>query len=235
MAGTSGRYAKGTGPVIDILIPTWGRQHRIVQRSEQIHAATVVDHRIVWIVEGDDVLSMASVPPGDWRVVNRRTRNYAGAINTAFLWSDSPQVFLAADDVVFHPGWDLAAQACLDGWFQVVGTNDLLNPFVESGMHATHYLVDRAYVSLFGSGVIDSDEPILLYEGYSHNFTDTEFIGTAKARCRFRPCLDSIVEHRHMVNQKALEDDTYRKNQERLAEDTVEYDRRRRLWENLVR
>lgn len=221
--------------MIDIIVPTWGRPHRISTVSAQIHAATVVDHRILWVIEDDDVESMASVPSGDWRIVNRRSRNYAGAINSAFLYSKAEQVFLAADDVVFHPGWDLAAQACLDGWFTVVGTNDLLNPFVESGMHATHYLVDQAYVSLFGSGVIDSDEPILLHEGYHHNFTDTEFIATAKARCRFRPCLESVVEHRHVVNQKAANDATYEKNQARFAEDSALYDFRRRLWEQLVR
>jgi glycosyltransferase involved in cell wall biosynthesis len=221
--------------MIDILIPTWGRAGRMQRISDQIHRDTVADHRIMWIVEDDDHDSMGAVPDGDVQVINARSRNYAGAINTAFLLSRAEQVFLAADDVVFHPGWDLAALACVDGWFHVIGSNDLLHPGVAAGMHATHYLVDREYVSLFGSGVIDSDEPILLFEGYSHNYTDTEFIGTAKARCRFRPCLDSVVEHRHLVNQKAADDATYTKNQARFAEDTVLYDSRRPLWEQLVR
>ena len=221
--------------MIDILIPTFGRSGRIARISEQIHAATVLEHRIVWVVEWDDLASRLAVPADDICVINERTRNYAGAINTAFLASRADQVFLGADDVVFHPGWDLAATACLDGWFLVVGTEDLLNPHVAAGMHATHYLVDREYVSLFGSGVIDSDDPILLFEGYSHNYTDTEFIGTAKARCRFRPCLESVVEHRHLVNQKAADDATYAKNQARFHEDTELYDSRRRLWEQLVR
>ena len=101
--------------MIDILIPTFGRSGRIARISEQIHAATVLEHRIVWIVEADDLDSVDAVPDGDWPIVNERSRNYAGAINTAFLASRADQVFLGADDVVFHPGWDLAATACLDG------------------------------------------------------------------------------------------------------------------------
>ena len=63
-------------------------------------------------------------------------------------------MFAGADDLNFHPGWDTAALAVMDGWVQVVGTNDLLNPYVTAGLHATHYLVDRRYLDDVG-GVVD--------------------------------------------------------------------------------
>jgi hypothetical protein len=85
-------------------------------------------------------------------------------------------VFAGADDLNFQPGWDTAALALMDGWVQVVGTNDLLNPYVTAGLHATHYLVDRRYLDDVG-GVVDQGPGSFLFDGYDHQYTDTEFIG----------------------------------------------------------
>jgi hypothetical protein len=220
--------------MIDIIVPTYGRWEQIGRVSRNIHEMTSEEHRVVWVIEDDDAASWRAVPASDVRVRNVRSKSYAGAVNTAVLASDADLWFCAADDVVFHEGWDTRALLCLDGWFQVVGTNDLLNPYVRDGIHATHYLVARDYVTQYGSGVIDSDEPVLLFEGYDHNFTDTEFVGTAKARCRFRPCLDSVVEHRHHANGRAAWDATYRKGAAEVEQDRVLYELRRPLWQDLA-
>jgi hypothetical protein len=149
---------------------------------------------------------------------------------------DYDYVFLAADDLNFHPGWDtevLRVMNALDH-IKVVGTNDLLNGYVERGIHATHYLIDRTYINDPG-GVIDGEKGHVLFEGYDHNFTDTEFIGTAKARAVFAPCLTSVVEHMHPVIGKGLADETFAKTQANMGPDGDLYESRKHLWWGLSR
>src|SRR5690606_14218191 len=128
------------------------------------------------------------------------------------------------DDLHFHPGWDTAALAHMDGWIKVVGTNDLLNPYVRDGLHATHYLIARDYLDNIG-GCVDEGPGSFLHEGYDHQYTDTEFIGTAKARARFRPCLESVVEHLHAYSGKGeAPDATTEKASARVVQDSDLYD-----------
>ncbi len=96
----------------------------------------------------------------------------------------------------------MAALAQMRDPVQVVGTNDLLNTDVLQGTHATHYLIDRRYIDQAG-GVPGAPPGIVLFEGYGHNFTDTEFIAVARARGVFAPCLASVVEHVHFFAGKA--------------------------------
>lgn len=182
--------------------------------------------KLPWILEGVDVLP------------NQRSRNYAGAINTGVrrLAPSYDYLFFGADDILFHQGW---LQAALDVFrvskhTKVVGTNDLLNPYVLKGWHATHYLVDADYLKVEG-GIIDGERPDALFEGYSHNFTDTEFIGTAKARAAFLPCLDSVVEHMHWSVGKSERDATAEKAYAGYDTDAALYDERKHLWWDLSR
>lgn len=223
--------------MIAVIIPTYRRADRLARVAANIAANTAVDHRVVFAVEADDTDTIVAAENLDVDVViNDRAGNYAGAATAAYLAApDADFVFAGADDLHFHPGWDTAALAHMDGWVQVVGTNDLLNPYVRAGMHATHYLVDRRYLDDIG-GVVDQGPGSFLFEGYDHQYTDTEFIGTAKARARFRPCFESVVEHLHALSGKgAAPDQTTAKAQARLAEDSALYDRRRHLWQDLSR
>jgi glycosyltransferase involved in cell wall biosynthesis len=220
---------------IAIVIPTVGRPQRIAALVENITSVTAAQHRIVFVVEADDADSAAAVrAAGLESLVNTRTRNYAGAVNMAYRATDDPYLFTAADDLRFHPGWDIAALACMDDQTQVVGTADLLNPYVARGWHATHYLVDRTYLDTEG-GVVDEGPGSFLPECYDHNYTDTEFIGTAKARVRFSPCLDSVVEHMHALSGKGVRDVTAERTLRHYAADEALYDSRRELWWNLSR
>ena len=137
-------------------------------------------------------------------------------------------MFAGADDLNFHPGWDTAALALMDGWVQVVGTNDLLNPYVTAGLHATHYLVDRRYLDDVG-GVVDQDPARSCSTGTTTQYTDTEFIGTAKMRARFRPCFDSVVEHLNAWSPKGEVGATARKTMRAIDTDSELYDSRRDL------
>lgn len=221
--------------MIAVLIPTFGRADRLARVAANITENTETDHRVVFAVEAEDVESIAAAAELDVDVVvNEGRPNYSGAITTAYRATPAEYVFAGADDLRFHPGWDRAALAHMDGWVQVVGTNDLLNPFVLAGYHATHFLVDRRYLDEVG-GVVDQGPGSFLFDGYGHQYTDTEFIATAKMRSRYRPCLESVVEHINAWSPKGTVDATAHKTQVTAAADSALYDSRRDLWCSISR
>lgn len=141
--------------MIAVIIPTYGRADRLARVAANIAENTETAHRVVFAVEVDDTASIDVAAELDVDVVvNERKANYSGAITTAYLATPAEHVFAGADDLNFHPGWDIPALALMDDWTMVVGTNDLLNPYVTAGLHATHYLVDRRYLDEVG-GVVD--------------------------------------------------------------------------------
>ena len=221
--------------MIAVLVPTFGRADRLARVAANIAENTETEHRVVFAVEAEDVASIAAAAELDVDVVvNEGRPNYSGAITTAYRETPAEYVFAGADDLNFQPGWDTAALALMDGWVQVVGTNDLLNPYVTAGLHATHYLVDRRYLDDVG-GVVDQGPGSFLFDGYDHQYTDTEFIATAKMRSRFRPCLESVVEHINAWSPKGTVDATAHKTQVTAAADSALYDSRRDLWCSISR
>lgn len=158
----------------------------------------------------------------------REGSSYAEAVNMTYPKLVNPYFFLGADDIIFYSGWDTEALKLMDDKTMVVGTNDLHNNEVLRGEHATHYLVSRKYIKEQG-GTIDGSFRVLY--GYKHNYTDTEFIETAKARGVFQPCLSSVVEHRHWVFSLAPMDAVYEKGHRTAGEDQVMFNSRKHLWE----
>lgn len=231
--------------MITIIIPTFGRAGRLQDVYDNIADATTDEEaQVVFVGEIDDVdtyLAVQSIEDDDNTAVyyleNIRSKNYAGAVNTAAMrFSDSDYFFLGADDLYFRPGWAgvaVDAMLALDS-IKVVGTNDRLNQYVLEGTHATHYLVDATYIRDVG-GVIDGDKGHILFEGYFHNYTDTEFIGTAKARAVFVPCLDSVVQHLHFTVGLSSKDATYEKGYANIDDDSRLYTSRQPLWWNVSR
>lgn len=222
--------------MISILIPSYGRPDRIKAVVENALANTTYSCEVFVIVEEADYCAYAlQLASTACRIlVNQRSKNYAGAINTAMAHANGHYYFFGADDLNFHPEWDdevLRTMAALPH-IRVVGTNDLLNGYVLDGLHATHYLASREYIWTVG-GVVDGEKGHALFEGYTHNFTDTEFIGTAKARAVFAPCLTSIVEHNHFSVGKSVKDATYDKGYLDIQKDSDLYHERRHLWWDL--
>lgn len=218
--------------MIDILIPTYGRAHKLVSVVDNILDNTQTACRIVVITEEDDEATNEVCKLLPVRVVtNTRTRSYSGAINTGYMQSHSDHVFAGADDLEFHKGWDIAALSKMStvGGIHVVGTNDLYNPSVLSGVHATHYLVSTWYLDNIG-GVMDAGPCSFLWEGYTHNYCDTEFIATARRRGVFAPCLESIVKHMHWSIGLSEKDETSTKGQESFWQDDAKYNARSHLW-----
>lgn len=222
---------------IGVIVPTFGRASRLSLVADNIHTATEVVHEVIFAVEVDDLASIdAATEVGASVVVNGRTRNYAGAANSAYeqVGPAFDFLFAGSDDLRFHLGWDTEALRRMDDQVHVVGTNDLLNPYVARGWHATHYLIDRRYLDDEG-GVVDQGPGSFLCESYRHLYTDTEFIGTAKARARFRPCLDSVVEHMHFLNGKSERDAGYDRGYSHEEDDSLLFDERKALWWDLSR
>lgn len=228
--------------MIGVIVPTYGRADRLEAVVANIDHATEVEHRTYVACEADDTATIneAIRLSQEGRqvicVVNTRARNYAGAATAAYHASVEPFLFAGSDDLCFHPGWDHAALSVMGaaGRVEVVGTNDLLNPYVAQGFHATHYLVARTYLDRDG-GVVDQGPGSFQPECYDHQFTDTEFIATAKMRARFMPCLDSIVEHMHFLAGKSEKDATYDRAYAELDRDEQTYLDRRDLWFSISR
>jgi glycosyltransferase involved in cell wall biosynthesis len=139
----------------------------------------------------------------------RSMGSFAEKVNRGYLVSGEPWLFLVGDDVLFHKGWlDQAMQTARSTGKSVVGTNDLGNPAVTAGEHATHLLIRRDYVENVGASW---DGPgVVCHEGYRHWFVDNEIVQAAKWRGAWAPCLASHVEHLHPYYGKAVKDDVYR-------------------------
>jgi len=148
---------------------------------------------------------------------------FAERINHGYRNTGEPWLFITGDDVLFRPGWLDHAQAAGNG-YHVVGTNDLGNPHVMSGDHATHMLVRRTYVDEQGASW-DGPKNVC-HEGYRHWFVDNEIVTAAKQRGVWAMALGSIVEHLHPAWGKAEDDEIYRLGQSYAAQDRKVYEQR---------
>lgn len=204
-----------------------GRPHRVAPLLASIEASTPPPFRVVFVCTPGDTAVPAVIAAGaDLLEVNFQPGDYARKINAGIAATTEPFIFTGASDLVFHPGWFEAALRQVDETAGVIGTNDLGNPRVLKGEHSTHSLLVRSYVEALGT--IDGDGA--MYEGYRHNFCDTEMVETAKARGAWRFAADAIVEHLHPSWGTAEVDETYLLGQSGFVRDQMLYHRRRRLW-----
>jgi GT2 family glycosyltransferase len=167
-----------------------------------------------WKEAGAQVLTWYGPPPG----------TFAQKVNIGYRATTEPWLLLAGDDVKFHPGWlDQAQHAARDG-ADVVGTNDLHNPLVTAGDHATHLLIRRAYVDEQGASW---DGPgVVAHEGYRHWFVDNEFVAAAKQRGAWTMAIHSKVEHLHPLWGLAEDDETYALGREHIEADKALFEKR---------
>jgi len=163
-----------------------------------VYAVCNVDEDVAaWEAAGANVIKTDSI-------------SFPDKVNEAFVQTDEPWIFICGDDVTFRPGWWDHVQRVADAsGAAVVGTNDLANPMVLTGDHATHIAIKREYVEETGASW---DGPgVVCHGGYRHNFVDDEIVTAAKMRGQWAPSLGAIVEHRHPVWGTADEDETYRR------------------------
>lgn len=216
------------GPTV-VLVPVLGRPHRVGPLLEDIAAATDEEHRVLFVASRSDHRTRAELRAlaADHIAVGG-VGSYAEKINAGYRATDEPVLFMAADDLHFHPGWLTEALGLLDDRIEVVGTNDLGNPRTIRGDHSCHNLFTRRYIRE-RSGVVDEPDTVL-HEGYRHAFVDDEFVGTAKHREAWAFAATAVVEHLHPFFGKGDMDRTYRLGQSFNAEGRRLHRRRRHLW-----
>lgn len=194
--------------------------HFLVSKSDHAQQRAVRDARAYQ--------TLCEWEPGAGDYARKINLGAALAVEDGFEW-----VFLGADDLCFCPGW--ADEAIREGdrhGADVVGTNDLGNPVVRAGLHATHSLIRASYVAV---GTIDEPGK-LLHEGYDHQFSDTELVGTARYRGVWAFARDSMVEHLHHLwpdgrgGRKSQMDATYEKGQRASQADYALYRSRAPMW-----
>jgi glycosyltransferase involved in cell wall biosynthesis len=214
-----------------ILVPVLGRPHRVKQLLESIEAATPEPHRVLFIADaGDDDELAALDDAGAERLVLEPPVNWAQKINAGYGATSEPLLFIAADDLAFHPEWFARARSYFRDGIEIVGTNDICNPRVMTGQHATHMLIRRSYIEE-QSGVADEPGKVV-HEGYPHEYADDELIQTAMGRGVYAHAFDSIVEHLHPLVDKAPDDETYRLGRSQTKIGKRLFYRRRYLWMN---
>ena len=218
--------------MIDIFVPMLGRPWAAETVAASVAQNTAEDHQILFICSLDDeetyeacmavsatMLMRAPVGPGD----------YPRKMNRAFERTDGDWVFLAASDVEFTRGWDIAALRMADKGAGVVATNDMANGMVKRGSLGTHSLVRRSYVDEHGA-TADHIPGVLIHEGYDHNFCDRELCGVAQHRGVYEFAKDSIVRHRHPNWRTAKNDATYDRGRAGFGADTDLFLSRAKKW-----
>jgi hypothetical protein len=219
---------------VDVVVPTVKpRVGNLPALVESLVASTGRAH--LWFVLDDNehrdqvVAIMDELDVADWSFTIE-PGSFAHKINTVYPLTTAPWIKVVGDDCRFHPGWlDHAQHVARLYGAKVVGSNDLANPRVMSGDHATHWMVARDYIDEVGASW---DGPgVVAHEGYRHWFTDDEIVAAARQRGVFQMALGSVVEHFHPMTGKAETDEVYER-----SDGFAEADRKlfeRRVRENL--
>lgn len=221
-----------------IAVPVLRRPHRVQPLLQSIRSATTGPYRVLFIANEGDRSEIAAIRrsdadllvqpyphhPSRWR---ERPGEWAVKLNRVYRESSEPLIFCGADDIEFHPGWADAVRARVAPGVGLIGTNDMHNPRVIAGEHATHFVFVRGYVDRYGT----IDEPRkMLHEGYAFEHCDDEAIATAKARGAWVFAEDAKVEHLHANYGLAPVDPLYAQQNARMVASRRLFDQRRRLW-----
>lgn len=194
------------GPMVSILLASTGRAD-MAENSVIDIRETTEDHEIELIASVDADPETASriqshVDVLDYSVTYRGSSQ---AWNDALSDSSGDPVVLAADDLVWHPGWLSAALETLsefeDGW-GFVGFND---GHSNGDDFSTHYLMSRRFIIEILGGVI-------AWPHYIHSFNDVEASARAKAAGRYKWCKDANVFHAHWLWGYRSQDETDARN-----------------------
>ena len=215
---------------ITILVPVLSRPGNVRPLVESIRATSDADILFLGSPNFRDEEQAILEVGCDLMVTPRQSKgDYARKINHGLRATDTPYVFLGADDIRFHPGWQEATLGAIapDG---ICGTDDMGSPRVVAGEHSTHTLVSRLYAQEVGVlGQIK--EPLsVLCELYWHEFVDDELVNTAKFMNRWAFADGAKVEHLHPNWGKAKPDPIYFEQRSRFRAGKLIYKKREYLW-----
>lgn len=200
-----------------VLVPVLGRPQNAAPFMASLRASTGLARAYAICQSGDEDTAAAWLDAGAEVLDSGEQQSFAAKVNLGYAKTSEPWVFLVGDDVRFHPGWLDEAQAIGANGYDVVGTNDLGNPRVMSGDHATHLLIRRTYIDEHGASW---DGPgVVCHEGYRHWFVDDEIVLAAKQRGAWAMAINSKVEHLHPLWGKGEMDPVYALGQTSAAAD----------------
>jgi len=204
-----------------VLIPVLGRPEHATPFMTSLRASTGLARAYAICQSGDDAAASAWLDAGAEVLDSGEQTSFAAKANLGYAKTSEPWMLLVGSDVQFYPGWLDHAQAVAADRFHVIGTNDLGNPKVTSGEHATHLLVRRSYVDEVGASW---DGPgVVCHEGYRHWFVDNEIVICAKQRETWAMALASKVEHLHPLWGKGKMDVVYALGQQHAAADKQQF------------
>jgi hypothetical protein len=215
---------------VDVIVPVLHRPQNVRTFMESLTASTGL--ATAWFVcEPGDVEEIDEIFKYGGEVIEF-AGSFAKKVNFAHeatgLEPDAaPWVFPVGDDVSFHAGWLDHAQFVAHAFgAAVIGTNDLGNPRVMRGDHATHMLLARNYVDALGGSWDDVGAGKICFEGYGHWYVDDEIVTAARQRGEFQMALGSLVEHMHPLFNKGDGDDVYAKGLESAERDRAIFEAR---------
>jgi hypothetical protein len=212
----------------DVIVPVLHRPQNVKSFMESLRASTGLA-KAWFICEEDDQEEIDEVLRyGGEVITSPECHTFAEKVNLAYAMTNAPWLLLVGDDVRFRPGWlDHALDVHRRYGGHVIGTNDLANPRVMRGEHATHPLIKRSYIDELGASW---DGPgVVCHEGYRHNFVDDEIVAVAQQRHTFQAALASQVEHMHPIFGKGADDAVYRRGQKSFEVDGKLFAHRRML------
>ncbi len=205
------------------LVPVMKRPQNAEPFMRSLRASTGLAQAYA-IYDEDDIETRDAWKQAGAHVIQSSGTTFAKKINDGYRATNEPWMFLVGDDVHFHPGWlDHAQFAAGISKANVIGTNDLANPRVTGGEHATHLLVRREYVD--ETGFWDGPGQVC-HEGYSHWFVDDELVTAAKRAGVWSMSLASKVEHLHPLFGKGENDEVYELGQKRAEQDAKVFEAR---------
>jgi hypothetical protein len=223
-AGTRGADVPPATDEVAVIVPVLRRPQNAKPFMESLRASTGLATAYA-ICQADDEPTAEAWRASGAVVHIGEAVSFAEKVNAGYALTREPSLFLVGDDVRFQPGWlDHAQHVAHTTGAKVVGTNDLGNPRVTTGEHATHLLIARDYVDEVGASW-DGPKSVC-HEGYRHWFVDDEIVTAAKQRGVWAMAKDSVVEHLHPAWGKGQTDEVYKLGQSFAQQDRKLFERR---------
>jgi hypothetical protein len=211
-----------------IIVPVMRRPEAAYRFMKSLVDSDDVDLWNVYAVcdANDNATRRAWRDVGAVTMISDRGHRFANKVQLAYEYTEERWLLLVGDDVLFHPGWlEAARREINDGW-QLVATNDMHNPFVLNGTHATHPIIDRRWIDYFGASW---DGPgSIAHQGYWHAYVDAEWTARAHEDGTFVFAPDCKIEHLHPTWTGVRTDPTYILGMKHYQDDAALFERRRR-------
>ena len=175
--------------MIDILIPTYKRSHRIQKQFDNIKSTTKNEFNCVYLVEQSDQDSINVLSNIICTTIVGNFQSYSNAINAGYWLTRGEFLFQALDDMEFTDGWDVEPINILKSRQDIhLVSSDL------DGQIGGFFTIRRSYVSI--NSMVEGFPNHLLYPYYHHE-SDREMYWTAKNRGVLVECKTSLIHHKH--------------------------------------